>query len=135
MIGEVLEFEKKKLMFQEKKRKKEMEFEERKRREAFEAEQRDLKRQELARQIDSDSDRDKAEDERRDSSVAKGKLFGDAMRASAIRMGADPIDAIPFFRNVEQLFHVYGVPSALQAILIRPFLNEKSKKHSRKIEC
>ena len=76
--------------FEEKKRKAEMEFEERKRREAFEAEQLDLKRQELARQID----RDKAEDERRDSSVAKGKLFGDAMRASAIRTGADPIDVI-----------------------------------------
>ena len=128
------EFEEKKLMFEEKKRKEEMEFEEkkrkaemefeeRKRRETFEAEQLDLKRQELAHQID----RDKAEDERRDSSVAKGKLFGDAMRASAIRMGADPIDAISFFRNVEQLFHVYGVPSALQAILIRPFLNEKAK--------
>ena len=32
-----------------------------------------------------------------------------------------------FFRNIEQLFHVYGVPSALQAILIRPFLNQKQK--------
>ena len=59
--------------------------------------------------------------------MTKGKLFGDAMRASTIHMGADPIDAIPFFRNVEQLFRVYGVPSALQAILIRPFLNEKAK--------
>ena len=49
------------------------------------------------------------------------------MRASAIRMGADPIDAIPFFRNVEQLFSVYAVPLSLQAILIRPFLNDKAK--------
>jgi len=32
-----------------------------------------------------------------------------------------------FFRNVEQLFRVYDVPSALQAILICPFLNEKAK--------
>jgi len=70
-----------------------MEFEERKRREALEAEQLELKKQELAGQID----RDKAEDDRRDSSLANGKLFGDAMRASTIRMGADPIDAIPFF--------------------------------------
>jgi len=99
--------------FEEKK----LEFEERKRREASEAEQLELKRQELARQID----RDKAEDDRRDSSVDKGKLFGDAMRASTIRVGANPIDAIPFFRNLEQLFRVYGVPSALQAILIRRF--------------
>jgi len=33
-----------------------------------------------------------------------------------------------FFRNVEQLFRVYGVHSALQAILIRPFLNENAKR-------
>jgi len=97
--------------FEERKRKEAMEFEERKRREALEAEQLELKKQELARQID----RDKAEDDRRDSSVAKGKLFGDAMRASTIRMGADPIDAISFFRNVEQLFHVYSVLSRLTA--------------------
>jgi len=109
--------------FEERKRKEAMVFEERKHRETIEAEQLELKKQELARQID----RDKAEDDRRDSSVAKGKLFGDAMRASTIRMGVDPIGEIPFFRNVEQLFRVYDVPSALQAILIRPFLNEKAK--------
>jgi len=108
--------------FEERKRKEVIEFEELKRREALEAEQLELKKQELARQID----RDKAEDDRRDSSVAKGKLFGDAMRAT-IRMGADTIDAISFFRNAEQLFRDCGVPSALQAILIRPFLNEKAK--------
>jgi len=121
------EFEERKrkeeMEFEERKRKEAMEFEERKLRKALEAEQLELKKQELARQID----RDKAEDDRRDSLVAKGKLFGDAMRASTIHMGADPIDAIPFFRNVEQLFRVYGVPSALRAILIRPFFNEKAK--------
>jgi len=117
--------------FEERKRKEAMEFEKRKRRETLEAEQLELKKQELARQID----RDRAEDDRRDSSVAKGKLFGDAMRASTIHMGADPIDAIPFFRNVEQLFRVYGVPSALQAILIRPFLNEKAKRIREKLSA
>jgi len=85
-----------------KKRKEAMEFEKHKRREALEAEQ--LKKQKLACQID----RDKAEHERRGSSVAKGKLFGDAMRASAIRMGADPIDAIPFFATA--LFDHLEVP-------------------------
>ena len=83
----------------------------------------ELRRRELERQ----AIRDKAEDERKDSAVVKGKLFGDAMRASAIRMGADPIEAIPFFRNVEQLFAVYAVPESLQPILIRSFLNEKAK--------
>ena len=71
--------------------------------------------------------RDRAEEARRDSAVLKGKLFGDAMRASAIRMGVDPIEAIPFFRNVEQLFGVYDVPAELRPVLVRPFLNDKAK--------
>jgi len=44
----------------------------------LEAEQLDLKKRELEHQLI----RDKIEDERRDSAVTKGKLFGDAMRAS-----------------------------------------------------
>ena len=52
----------------------------------LEAEQVELRKRELERQIM----RDKAEDERKDSAVANGKLFGDAMRASAIRMGLIP---------------------------------------------
>ena len=59
------------------------------------------------RELDRQTARDRAEEARRDSAVLKGKLYGDAMRASAIRMGVDPIEAIPFFRNVEQLFGVY----------------------------
>ena len=133
------EIEREKLIFEqrkweaemeEKKRKEEVEqqrweaeLEEKRRREWLEAEQLELRKRELQRQ----EMRDRAEDERRESAVVKGKLFGDAMRASAIRMGADPIDAIPFFRNVEQLFTVYNVPSSLQAVLIRPFLNDRAK--------
>ena len=64
---------------------------------------------------------------RKDSAAAKGKLFGDAMRASAIRMGPDILDIIPFFKNVENLFQVYQVPKELESVLIRPFLNDKAK--------
>jgi len=42
-------------------------------------------------------------------------------------MEVDPIEAIPFFRNVEQLFCVYDVPVELQPVLVRPFLNDKAK--------
>ena len=52
--------------------------------------------------------------------------FSDAMRSSVIRMSNDPIEAIAFFMNVEQLF-VYKVPTDLQAFFIRPYLNEKAK--------
>jgi len=78
--------------------------------------------------------RDKTEDERKDSAVAKGKLFGDAMRASAVRMGADTIELISFLRNCEQLFAVYDVPASLQAILIRPFLNGRARTYLTKLD-
>ena len=45
------------------------------------------------------------------------QVFGDAMRASAIRVGADPTELISFLRNCEELFAVYGVPASLHAIL------------------
>ena len=53
-------------------RKEEAEQEDKRRREFLEKEQIDLKRQELQYQID----RNKAEDERRNSVAAKGKMFG-----------------------------------------------------------
>ena len=81
------------------------------------------KKRELERQLD----RDKLEDERRNSAATKEKLFGDAKRGSAIRMGADPIDTIPVIRNVKQLFTVYEVPTSLQAMLICAFLSDKTK--------
>jgi len=96
----------------------------------LEAEQVELRKRELERQMA----RDKAEYERKDSAVAKGKLFGDAMRASAIRMVADPIELISFLRNCEQLFAVYDVPASLQAILIRPFLNERARTYLTKLD-
>ena len=55
------------------------------------------------------------------------KLFGDAMRNSAVRMGNDPLDLIPFFENVERLFNSLEVPDDLRVNLLRPYLNEKAK--------
>ena len=57
----------------------------------------------------------KNEAAKQDTSVGKNKVFSDAMRSSAIRMSNDPIEAIAFFMNVEQLFDVYKVPTDLQA--------------------
>ena len=64
---------------------------------------------------------------KQDTSVGKNKIFSDAMWSSVIRISNDPIEAIAFFMNVEQLFDVYKVPTDLQAFLIRPYLNEKAK--------
>ena len=67
---------------------------ERQRKELVEDERRQTEMQQQAelfaprqRELDRQMARDRAEEARRDSAVLKGKLFGDAMRASAIRMG------------------------------------------------
>jgi len=56
------------------------------------------------------------------------------MRASAIRMGADPIELIYFLRNCEQLFAIYDVPASLQVILIRPSLNDRARIYLTKLD-
>ena len=70
--------------------------EERQRKELVEDERRQTEMQQQAElfaqrhhEFDCQTARDRAEGARHDSAVLKGKLFGDAMRASAIRMGVD----------------------------------------------
>ena len=63
---------------------------------------------------------------KQDTNVGKRKIFSDAMRSSAIHISDDPIEAVAFFMNVEQLFDVYKVPTDLRALLIRPYLNDKA---------
>jgi len=48
----------------------------------------------------------KNEAAKQDTSVGNSKVFSDAMRSSAIRMSDDPIEAVAFFNNVEQLFDI-----------------------------
>jgi len=78
--------------------------------------------------------RNDGERKRRDSAAMKGKLFGDAMRSATIHMGPDALDAVPFFKCVEQLFTVYEVPNSLQAIFVRPFLNDRAKIFMAKLD-
>ena len=100
------------------------------RREILEQQQMDLRVREIERQMA----KDKAEEDRRNSPVVLGKMFGDAMRASAIKMGSDLVEIVAFFKNCEQLFAVYSVPKSLQAMLIRPFLNDRAKTYLTKLD-
>jgi len=109
-----VELEKEKFLFKQEKWKIDTQMKEKQMK--LEQEQLEVRRRELDR-----------EEARKDSAAAKGKLFGDAMRASAIRMGPDILDVIPFFKNVENLFRVYDVPRNLQAVLIRPFFSDRAK--------
>lgn len=61
------------------------------------AEELELRKHELARQ----QEKDKLEAERLGAIVSKVKLYGDAFRNAAFRMGNEPMDALPFFEHCE----------------------------------
>jgi len=69
----------------------------------------------------------KNEAAKQDTGVGKSKVFSDAMRSSSIRISDDPIEAVAFFMNVEQLFDAYKVPTDLKALLTSHYLNDKAK--------
>ena len=83
----------------------------------------ELRRRELMR----NEAKDRADRERNESRVMKAKIFGDAIRNSAFRMGNDVIDILPFFENVEHLFRDLEVPHDLRIPLLRPYLNERAR--------
>jgi len=80
----------------------------------------------LKLQIDSLSKQNE-DRKKRDTVVAQAKVWGDAMRNAAIRMGQDPMDLPPFFDHVERLFRDLEVPSNLKMQIVRPYFNEKAK--------
>ena len=96
-----------------------LEWEEKKAMLELQAKREDQDRQERAWKAKIDDER---EEERKRSSAARAKVFGDAMRNASVRMGSDPIEAIPFFESVEHLFDVFKVPDKLKVDLMRPYL-------------
>ena len=76
------------------------------------AEEMDIKRAEL-----------KMKDER----PACLKRYGEALRNVLIRQSNDPVEVVAFFRNAEATFKEINVPQDLRGILIRPYLNDRSK--------
>ena len=99
------------------------------------AEQEDKKRTDDLERQKIDVERQKVktkqmeyDDKKSNEQAATTKLLGDVMRNSVIRMGSDPIDAIAFFKSVEQLFVTYSVPKSIQARLINPYLNDRAQK-------
>ena len=61
------------------------------------------------------------------SVVSLAKQYGDAIKASVKPMGAEMMDVVLFFRHIEAIFRRFDVPENLQAALIQPYLNEKSR--------
>jgi len=67
------------------------------------------------------------EERQRSSTVAKLKLWGDALRNTITRMPNEPIDMITWFICLERLFDQLQVPSDLRAVLMRPYLSDRAK--------
>jgi len=119
------ELERKRIDFEQQKAEQEhqrwiAERDDRKRREAEEQQRRD---EDQRRQ----DEKERRQAERKDDNAAKARKYGEAIRGSIIPMGADPIEAVVFFRRVEQLFTDYAIPAGFQAKVISPFLSTKAK--------
>jgi len=68
-----------------------------------------------------------AEQAEKKSVVLMAKRYGEAIRASVTPMGPDVLDVVAFFKHIEVIFDHYDVPSNLRAVLLQPYLNEKSR--------
>jgi len=81
------------------------------------------------------AERDAAERAKAESMAVRIKTFGDALRNSLSIQPSDPFENISFFRNVENVFDALGVPNELRGTLLKPYLNEKSKKLVARLEA
>jgi len=67
------------------------------------------------------------EEAHKDSTGAKLKLWGDALRNAISRMPNEPIDIVSWFICLERLYEQLKVPSDLRAVLMRPYLSDRAK--------
>jgi hypothetical protein len=72
-------------------------------------------------------DRDKSEKNKEDAKVVQLKKYGDALRNSVMKLGADPIEIIAFFDNIERQFKELNVPKELCVSLMKPYLNDRAR--------
>ena len=68
-----------------------------------------------------------AERAEKNSVVLLAKRYGEAIKASVTPMGPDVLDVVSFFKHIEVIFDHYEVPPNLRAMLLQPYLNEKSR--------
>jgi hypothetical protein len=87
----------------------------------------EIERKRVEDEIERQRDKDRMEREHQDELVCQLKLFGNAMKGSAFTMTNDPLDLVPFFNHIEQLFDELKVNDELKVKLLRPYLNERAK--------
>ena len=127
------EFEVRKYKAQENARREELDRQENIRLEELQRQDRihqeDIDRQERYQRAEGDrlkqkEDRDRAEKETR---VNRAKRFSDAIKASLAPMGPDVMEMVAFSRHLEAVYARYSVPADVQADLLQPYLNIKSR--------
>ena len=67
------------------------------------------------------------EEKHKESPAYKLKLWGDALRNTIGRMPNEAVEIVSWFISLDRLYVQLGVPNDLQAILLRPYLNERAK--------
>ena len=77
--------------------------------------------------IQRQEQKERKEENWKNDRASRAKKYADAIRGSISPMGPDSLDALIFFKRVEQLFHSYEIPVEFQANIIIPFLNAKAK--------
>jgi hypothetical protein len=78
----------------------------------------EIQRKRVEDEIERQRDKDRMERERQDELVCQLKLFGNAMKGSAFTMTNDPLDLVPFFNHIEQLFDELKVNDELKVKLL-----------------
>ncbi len=71
--------------------------------------------------------RDNRETEKQRSPAAQVKFFGNVLKNVMPKFPSDIADIPIYFEGIEKLYSSFEVPSALQAKLLLPYLNDKAK--------
>jgi len=69
----------------------------------------------------------KEEQQYRETTAVKIKMWGDALRNTITRMPNESIEIVSWFVSVEKLFDQLKVPDKLRSVLIRPYLSDRAK--------
>lgn len=77
--------------------------------------------------LEWDMEKAKRDADWKESPANQLKLWGDALRNTIHRMPVESIDIVSWFQSLEQLFNQLKVPYGLQAVLMRPYMNDKAK--------
>jgi len=75
------------------------------------------------KELQNQMDRDNASK----SIVSRTKAYADALKGTIVRMPADVVHLLTYFKDVERLFGSFEIPATLQAQLLRPYLDDKAK--------